>query len=54
MSNNHLNISFVWKLLVAIAVCLWLKFEHSLVASDKHVCSVITYSEVRIVETVSK
>ena len=27
MTRNHLDISFVWKSLVANCVCMWLKFE---------------------------
>ena len=46
MSSNHLDIRSVWKSLVASCVCVWLKFEHDLVASDKFICSVISYLKV--------
>ena len=29
MTSNHLDISFVWKSLVASCVCVWLKFERT-------------------------
>ena len=29
MTSDHLDVSFVWKLLVASCVCVWLKFERA-------------------------
>ena len=62
MTSDHLDISYVWKSLVASCVCVWLKFKCTLsmcsssspdhhktrssLAINPFVCSVISYSEV--------